>query len=178
MTFSRGPGAAIAVLASCLSAGSGSSAQAQSPPPAPAAVQKGETMTSHARGPFDVKVTPQAPDAKADGTSFGRMSLDKQLHGDLEATSKGEMLTAMTEVKGSGVYVALERVSGTLHGRSGTFVLQHSGTMTRGATHLTITVVPDSGTGQLVGLAGKMAITITDGKHTYDFEYTLAETPR
>ena len=87
------------------------------------------------------------------------------------------MLTAGTDVKGSAGYVAIERVSGTLQGRSGTFVLQHSGTMTRGAPQLSITVVPDSGTGQLAGLAGKMAIIIADGKHSYDFEYTLTETP-
>jgi hypothetical protein len=85
------------------------------------------------------------------------------------------MLSAMTNVKGSGAYVAIERVSGTLQGRSGTFVLQHSGTMTRGTPELTITVVPDSGTGQLVGLEGKMTIKIADGKHSYEFEYTLAE---
>lgn len=109
--------------------------------------------------------------------TLGRMSIDKQFHGDLEATSEGEMLTAVTEVKGSAGYVAVERVSGTLHGRTGSFVLQHSGTMNRGVPELTVTVVPDSGTGQLVGLAGKMAIQITDGKHLYDFEYTLAETP-
>jgi hypothetical protein len=105
------------------------------------------------------------------------MPIEKQFSGDLEATSKGEMLTAGTSVKGSAGYVAIEKVSGALHGRSGTFVLQHSGTMTRGAPQLTITVVPDSGTGELVGLAGKMVINIVNGKHSYDFEYTLAETP-
>jgi hypothetical protein len=105
------------------------------------------------------------------------MSIDKQFHGDLEATSKGEMLTAGTGVKGSAGYVAIEKVSGSLHGRSGAFVFQHSGTMTRGAPQLTITVVPDSGTGELVGLAGKMAIDVVNGKHSYDFEYTLPETP-
>lgn len=105
------------------------------------------------------------------------MSIDKQFHGDLEATSKGEMLTAGTSVKGSAGYVAIERVSGTLGSRGGTFVLQHTGTMTRGAPQLTITVVPDSGTGQLVGLVGKMGIKIENGKHFYDFEYTLATTP-
>jgi hypothetical protein len=103
------------------------------------------------------------------------MSIAKQFQGDLEATSKGQMLTAMTEVTGSAGYVAIERVSGKLHGHSGTFALQHSGSMTRGAPHLTITVVPDSGTGELVGLAGKMTINIVDGKHFYDFEYTLAK---
>jgi hypothetical protein len=102
------------------------------------------------------------------------MSIDKRFHGDLEATSKGEMLMAGTAVEGSAGYVAIEIVSGTLQGRSGTFVLQHSGTMTRGAPQLTITVVPDSGTGQLLGLAGRMTIIIAGGKHSYDFEYTLA----
>ena len=103
------------------------------------------------------------------------MTIDKQFHGDLEATSKGQMLTAGTGVKGSAGYVAIEKVSGVLHGRSGTFVLQHTGTMTRGTPQLTITVVPDSGTDQLVGLSGKMTIKIADGKHSYEFEYTLPE---
>jgi len=101
------------------------------------------------------------------------MSIDKQFDGDLEATSKGEMLTAGTDT-GSAVYVAIERITGKLHGRSGAFVLLHNGAMTRDAQQLTIVVVPDSGTGQLVGIAGQMAITIVDGKHLYDFEYTLA----
>jgi len=105
------------------------------------------------------------------------MSIDKQFHGDLEASSKGQMLAAMTEVQGSAGYVAMERVSGTLQGRKGTFALQHSGTMTRGTPQLSVTVVPDSGTGQLVGLAGKMTINIADGKHSYDFEYTLVDAP-
>jgi hypothetical protein len=101
------------------------------------------------------------------------MLIAKQYHGDLEAIGRGQMLTAMTPIKGSGVYVAIERVTGTLHGRRGSFVLQHSGTMTRGAQQLTITVVPDSGTEQLAGLAGKLMIKITEGKHFYNFEYTL-----
>jgi hypothetical protein len=134
-------------------------------------------MTTLASGTFEVKLTPLPMADKAEDAPLGRMSIDKQFHGDLEATSKGEMLTAGTAVKGSAGYVAIERVSGTLQGRSGTFVLQHSGTMTRGAPQLTVTVVPDSGTGQLVGLAGKLAIKIADGKHSYDLEYTLAETP-
>jgi len=133
-------------------------------------------MTSRASGTFEVELTPQAADDKAEGSTLGRMSIDKQFHGDLEATSKGEMLTAATGVQNSVGYVAIELVTGTLHGRGGTFVLQHSGTMTRGAPQLTVTVVPDSGTGQLVGLAGRMTINITDGRHSYDFEYTLAET--
>lgn len=113
----------------------------------------------------------------AEDAVLGRMSLDKTFHGDLEATGKGEMLTAMTATQGSAGYVAIERVTGTLKGRSGSFVLQHSGTMTRGTPQLIITVVPDSGTGQLAGLAGTMTIDIADGKHSYDLEYTLTEHP-
>src|ERR1035441_9040530 len=105
------------------------------------------------------------------------MSIDKKFSGDLEATSQGEMLAAMTAVKGSAGYVAIERVSGTLHGRNGTFVLQHSGTMTRGTPQLSITVVPDSGTGQFDGISGTMTIKIDQGKHSYEFEYTLPQTP-
>ena len=132
----------------------------------------------HASGTFEVKIIPQKPDNKeAESASLGRMSIDKQFYGDLEATSKGEMLAAATEVKGSAGYVAMERVSGTLHGRRGTFILQHSGTMTRTAPQMSVTVVPDSGTGQLVGLAGTMTIKIADGKHFYEFDYTLPETP-
>ncbi len=132
-------------------------------------------MATHVSGTFEVKMTPQAPDDNAGDTSVGRMTLDKQFHGDLEATSKGQMLAASTEVKGSAGYVAIEKVTGTLRGHSGTFVLLHRGIMTRGTLQLSITVVPDSGTGQLVGLAGKMEINIADGKHSYDLEYTLAE---
>ncbi len=121
-----------------------------------------------------MKLAPQA-DENADPT-LGRMSIDKQFHGDLEAASKGQMLTAGTGVKGSAGYVAIERVSGKLTGRTGSFALHHSGTMTRGAPELTITVVPDSGTDQLAGLAGRMTIRIEGGKHFYDLEYILAET--
>ena len=121
-------------------------------------------MANHASGTFEVKLTPQ---------ETGRMSIDKQFHGDLEATSKGEMLMAGTGVKGSAGYVAIEHVSGSLHGRSGAFVLQHSGTMTRGVGQLSVTVVPDSGTGELEGLAGTMTINVEEGKHSYEFEYTL-----
>lgn len=132
-------------------------------------------MTSHASGTFEVKMIPQAPEDGVGDPTVGRMSLDKQFRGDLEAVSRGQMLAVMTSVEGSAGYVAMERVEGRLGGRNGTFALQHSGTMTRGVPQLTITVVPDSGTGELAGLAGKMAINISDGKHSYDFEYTLAE---
>lgn len=130
-------------------------------------------MTGHASGTFGVKMTPQSTEEKTEATPLARMSIDKQFHGDLEATSKGEMLSAGTPVKGSAGYVAIERVSGKLKGRAGTFVLQHSGTMNRGAPQLTITVVPDSGTSELAGLSGKMSINIVEGKHSYDFEYSL-----
>lgn len=130
-------------------------------------------MSTHARGTFEVKMTPQPAQDGIGDPGIGRMALDKQFHGDLAATGKGQMLAAGTDVSGSAGYVALERVSGTLHGRSGTFALQHNGTMTRGTPQLSITVVPDSGSGELLGLAGTLAITITDGQHFYDFEYTL-----
>ena len=134
-------------------------------------------MTSHASGTFEVKLAAQPDEARGD-TGLGRMSIDKQFHGDLEATSKGFMLSsAATVVMGSGGYVAMERVTGTLKGRTGSFVLQHSGTMTRGTPQMHVTVVPDSGTGQLEGLAGTMTIKIDEGKHSYEFEYTLPETP-
>ena len=129
-----------------------------------------------ATGTFEVKLAPQPLTAEADAT-LGRMSIDKRFHGDLDGVSKGEMLSAITAVKGSAGYVAIEHVRGTLHGRSGSFVLQHSGTMTRGAPQLIVTVVPDSGTEQLAGLSGTMTIQIADGKHSYDFEYSFADTP-
>jgi hypothetical protein len=131
-------------------------------------------VTKHASGTFEVKLHPQGDKEVGDPT-VSRMAIDKQFHGDLEGTSKGQMLAAGTDVTGSAGYVAMERVTGKLGGRSGTFALQHSGTMTRGAPQLTITVVPDSGTDQLVGLWGKMKINIVEGKHFYQFEYTLAE---
>ena len=169
--FLAGP-VVLVGLCLCVSAG-----YAEPPARAPGATQKGAVVTSRASGTFDVKLTPQAPAGPAETAAIGRMSLDKKFYGDLEGTSRGEMLTAGTAVKDSAGYVAIEWVSARLRGRSGTFALQHSGTMMRGAPQLTITVVPDSGTGQLVGLAGKLAIQIADGKHSYDFEYTLAQTP-
>jgi len=125
-------------------------------------------------GTFEVKVTPQKPDnPPAEAAGFGRMSIDKVFHGGLEATSKGEMLAAMSPVKGSAGYVAMERVTGTLDGKTGSFVLQHSGSMDKGAQSLSVTVVPDSGTGELAGITGTMTIDIADGKHSYTFAYTL-----
>ena len=131
----------------------------------------GQAPTRHAKGTFDVKIAP------ATTQYVGRMLLDKQYHGELEGTAKGEMLTAMTEVKQSAVYVAIETVTAKLDGREGTFALHHTGIMDRGAQHLTVTVVPDSGTGGLVGLTGKLVITIAEGKHFYDLEYSLPARP-
>ncbi|MGI8401120.1 MAG: DUF3224 domain-containing protein [Gemmatimonadaceae bacterium] len=129
----------------------------------------------HAKGPFEVKLNPQPAYNTDPASLLGRMSLDKQFHGDLEATSKGEMLTAMSTLKGSGAYVDVERVTGTLDGKTGSFSLQHSGTMARGAQQLVITVVPDSGDGELQRLEGKMSIEIAAGKHSYVLEYSLPE---
>jgi hypothetical protein len=134
--------------------------------------QKDAVMTNHARGTFDVKVIPQAPDDPAGGP-FSRLFLDKQFHGDLDGASKGQMMGAGTAVEGSAGYVALELFSGTLNGRRGSFILQHNGTMSKGVPTMIVTVVPDSGTDQLAGLAGKMTIIIADGKHSYEFEYTI-----
>jgi len=137
---------------------------------------KKDTMPHHATGPFEVKLTPQPPEAE--NTTVGRMTIDKQFHGELEAVSQGQMLSATTGTKGSAGYVALEMVNGTLGGRKGTFVLQHSGTMDRGQAQLSVTVVPDSGTGELSGLSGSMKIRIEPGgKHFYDFDYQIAGTP-
>jgi hypothetical protein len=163
------------VTAICLSfAGAGASVSTQTGSSIPGAILKEAAVATHASGAFDVKISPQPPQDNVGDPTVGRMSLDKQFHGDLEGTSKGQMLAASTDVQGSGGYVAIERVNGRLHGRSGTFALQHSGIMTRGEPQLIITVVPDSGTGQLVGLAGKMTITIAaDGKHSYGLDYTV-----
>jgi hypothetical protein len=126
-----------------------------------------------ASGTFEVKLKPQADDSVGDPT-VGRMSIDKQFRGDLEATSKGQMLAVQSDVKGSAGYVAMERVIGTLGGRAGSFALQHIGTMNRGVPKLSVTVVPDSGTQELAGISGRMTIDIAGGKHSFEFEYTLA----
>jgi hypothetical protein len=129
-------------------------------------------VTQTATGPFDVKITHQ--DDNSDDPLLNRMVLDKEYRGDLEAIGKGQMLTAGTAVKGSGAYVAIEKISGKLKGRRGTFTLQHMGTMNQNKPELTIIVVPDSGTDELAGIGGKMNINIApDGKHSYELEYTL-----
>jgi hypothetical protein len=133
-------------------------------------------MTTRASGPFDVKLAPLDPYNREEGAGLSRMSIDKEFKGDLAATSRGEMLAVGTAVKGSAGYVAVERVTGTLHGKRGTFALQHNATMDRGAPALNIIVVPDSGTGELAGLTGTMNIVIADGgKHSYAFDYAIAK---
>lgn len=132
-------------------------------------------MIQHAKGTFEVKLEPQplalADDAPA--TARGRMSIDKRFIGELSGSSKGEMLSAMTDVEGSAGYVAIERFSGTLHDRNGSFILQHSATMTRGVPQLGVTVVPDSGTGDLRGISGSLKIIMANGQHGYEFDYEL-----
>lgn len=132
-------------------------------------------MTHLSAGTFDVTMTPQPADAAAAGDTIGRMLLDKKYHDSLDATGKGQMLAMRTPVEGSAGYVAMELVVGKLDGRSGSFVLQHSGTMNRGAALLVLGVVPDSGTGELVGLSGNMEIIIAEGRHSYRFEYNIAK---
>ena len=135
------------------------------------AAQNQSTMTDHATGTFEVKMTPQ--DDKSEDKTMGRMTVEKQWHGDLEGTGTGQMLSGGDVAKGSAGYVAMEKFNGTLKGRKGTFILQHSATMTKGEGKLTITVVPDSGTNELAGISGKLSIKIENGKHFYDFEYSL-----
>jgi pimeloyl-ACP methyl ester carboxylesterase len=130
-------------------------------------------MSGRATGTFEVDVKPLAAYNDASDAQLGRMSLDKRYHGDLEATAKGEMLTAGSYVKGSAGYVAVESVTGTLNGRKGSFALQHSGTLSKGSQSLSISVVPDSGTGELSGITGSLSIVIENGKHSYVFDYTL-----
>jgi hypothetical protein len=129
-------------------------------------------VSAIAKGTFDVKTTPQ-PAAEGDDSGIARLLLDKHFHGDLEAASKGQMLAASGTVKGSAGYVAIEKVTGTLAGRKGSFVLYHQGTMNRGVPTLSVTVVPDSGTDQLTGLTGSMNIIIANGAHSYEFTYSL-----
>lgn len=165
--MARGMAAGIALL---LGAAGATAAQAVAPG---SSTEPKERIVQQARGTFDVTLHPHPTVHAATSPTLGRMSIDKTFRGDLTGTSEGEMLTAGSEVKTSAGYVAIERVSGTLGGRTGSFVLQHTGTMTRGAPSLAITVVPDSGTGGLAGITGTMTITIADGTHSYLFEYTL-----
>jgi hypothetical protein len=131
------------------------------------------TMTQHATGTFEVKLTPQ--DDKTGDASMGRMTFEKQWQGDVEGTSTGQMLTGGDVKTGSAGYVAMEKFAGSVKGRKGTLIFQHSATMTAGKGDLTITVVPSSGTEDLKGISGKLTIKIENGKHFYDFEYSLPQ---
>jgi hypothetical protein len=130
-----------------------------------------------ATGTFEVSLKPLPMDDDAATQLLGRMSIDKQFHGDLDGTSKGQMLTGGTIIRNSAGYVAIERVTGSVKGRKGSFILQHNGTMNRGEPSLVITIVPDSGTDQLEGIKGTMKIDIDTGKHSYELDYVLANFP-
>jgi len=160
--MSRLPIIAIAAL-TVITASTAALAQSASPsPPAP----------RHAKGSFEVKMVPQEQD-KAEGSTLGRLSLDKVFHGDLEGVGKGQMLTIMSDTPGSAVYVAVERVTGTLNGKPGSFALAHQGVMRGESRQLTVEIAPDSGSGALKGIAGRLTIDITGGQHFYDLAYTL-----
>ncbi len=161
----------ISTIALVLAAALPSPASSQSEP------AKKAPVTQRALGTFDVKIAPLTPYNAEAGAAVSRMSIDKQFKGDLEATSKGEMLGGGDYKKGSAGYVALEYVTGKLNGKSGSFALQHNGTMHRGNTQLSVSVVPGSGTGELAGLSGKMNIIIAEGKHSYEFDYSLEAAP-
>jgi len=167
--------AIIIVIGSAFYLAASAYPQNATPAPAQTPVQKGTAMLQHATGTFDVKMTPLTPFWNSEGAKIARMSGDKQFHGDLEGTGKVEMLAGGDFKTGSAGYVAMEIVSGTLHGLKGTFILQHSGTMDKGTSSLTVTVVPGSGTGDLAGISGKFDIIIADGKHSYVFDYTITK---
>jgi hypothetical protein len=161
------------ILIVCTAMASGLTAQT----PEPSSKQE-VRLTSVAKGTFEVKLAPLGESNHQPGWAPSRMSLDKRFQGDLAATSQGEMMTVMSEVKGSGGYAAFERVQGTLGGRRGTFTLQHHGVMTQGVPgEWIVVVVPDSGTDGLKGLSGRMTIIITGKDHAYAFEYSLPEAP-
>lgn len=160
--------------------GAGGVSQVAKPPdtqhPAPSTILRAtasdakEMQMMHAKGEFEVKLAPLQDEMPE---KMGRMSIDKKFTGDLVGTGSGQMIHGMGEIEGSGVYVAVERVTGTIGGRTGSFLLYHQGVMTRGTPDLKVLVVPDSGSGDFKGITGTLTITITEGKHFYDFEYAL-----
>ncbi len=133
-------------------------------------------MTIRATGKFEVKLVPQSTDGFDEGGALGRMTIDKVYAGDVVATSKGQMLMAMTSVKTSAAYVAVERVSGTVSGKRGTFAMHHTGVMKRGTPSLAVVIVPDSGTDELEGITGTLNIIIEQGEHSYELDYDFAST--
>jgi Protein of unknown function (DUF3224) len=171
MTLNHSCVALLAIIT--LSVASAHPIRAQRAAVAPISAPEESAVTTIARGTFDVTVKSLPSDEFAEAAALGRMSIDKQFHGDLEGTSKGQMLATSTAVAGSAAYVAIEKVTGSLNGRRGSFSLQHSAWMAGGEQAMTITVVPDSGTEALVGLKGSLLIIIADGKHSYEFTYSL-----
>lgn len=157
------------VLLACLSL----NLQAQSQNPPSRLLRKDPIMTRRATGTFDVKTSPLAGDDATAGTLIGRYGIVKQFHGDLDAASKGEMLAAGDPTSGNAGYVAIEQITGTLNGHSGSFTFQHIGVMDHGNLKLSVTVVPGSGSGELTGISGTLTILNDSGKHSYEFEYTL-----
>jgi hypothetical protein len=164
--------AVLAAGAATLPARTGAAASVAGTTPSPAPTQ-GADMTSTARGTFDVQLQALEPYNRDPDAKIARMAIDKRFHGDLEGTGKGEMISAGNPAQGSAGYVAIERVTATLHGRSGSFVLQHDATITHGTPYLHIVVVPGSGTGALAGIEGSMNIKIDAGNHSYAFDYRL-----
>ncbi len=126
-----------------------------------------------ARGPMEVNIEPEAPFLEQDGLKLNRNIVNKQFAGEMAGTSEAQMIAAFTATPGSAGYVAIEHFAGTVGGRSGSFVLQHSGTMNRGDAQLTVTIVPDSGTGELTGISGSLEIDNEDGNHSYTLDYKL-----
>jgi hypothetical protein len=165
------PGATLLATAVIVAAFAVDRGRADSPPTNQASEKK---FMSEVTGEFDVKIVP----LDTGDDKMGMMSVDKQYRGDLNATGIGRMLTGMTDVKGSAAYVAIERVKGTLKGAQGTFLIHHTGVMTKGSQSLVIRIVPDSGTGDLAGIEGEMHIKVADGKHYYRLEYTLGSKAR
>ena len=164
------------VIGICLTLCLGTIANSQTPKPVKKLDRKEKVMTKLAKGTFDVKVIPQAAEENIGDPSIGRLLMTKQFNGDLEGTGKGQMLGSQSEtVQGSGGYVAMERVTGTLNGRKGSFTLQHLGTMQGGKFELNVSVVPDSGSGELTGISGKFKIIIEGAKHFYEFDYSIPQ---
>lgn len=162
------------LLGSCLTICLGTAAAAQTQKPEVRSEEKVKVMKDTAKGTFDVKVMPLAAEENVGDATIGRLSLAKTFSGDLVGTGKGQMLGSQSEaVAGSGGYVAMERFTGTLKGKKGSFTLQHIGTMQGGKFDLKVMVVPDSGTGELTGISGTFKIVIEDNRHLYEFEYSL-----
>ncbi len=161
------------VIGICLIFCLGTIAHSQTQTPIKKKDHKEKVVTKLAKGTFEVKMTPQAAEENIGDPTIGRIAMTKQFSGDLEGTGKGQMLGSQSEVvQGSGGYVAMERVTGTLNGRKGSFILQHIGTMQGGNFELNVSVVPDSGSGELTGISGKFKIIIEGSKHFYEFDYS------